>query len=214
VREYRLLPRLWPAALAVVIAAGGVLLTDGVSNATTPTVNAQQAMATDTSIELTTCPGSPVPYGTPVILTAKVTPATATGTVQFTDMTASGTSAGTSADLATVRISGDGTAAVFTETLKAGSHTLTAAFTPDDTTSFSKPTPAAVQLTVTGMEGSRSLQMVVPQQQLSRQSLDGQPFVEARVPAPDGRPLFDTEEWSVRDRPGLLGTLLHALRDQ
>ncbi len=184
VRKNRFLSRLWSRALVVIIAAGGALLTEGVSADATPSVSAPQAMATGTSTELTTCPDSPVPYGTRVTLTAKVTPATATGTVKFTD--------GITTDLGTVPISGNGTASVSTEVLTIGTHSLTAMFTPN-TTSFTGPS-STVSLTVTGIEGSRSLQMAVPQAQPSGQSLDGQRLPEIRVPAVDRRPLLDVED--------------------
>jgi hypothetical protein len=135
-------------------------------------------------------------------LTAKVTPATATGTVKFTD--------GTTAELGTVPVSSNGTASVSTEALTIGTHSLTAVFTPN-TTSFAGSF-STVSLTVTDTGGSRSLQMVGPQAQLSGQSLDGQHLLGVRVTAVDGRPLIDVEERPVRDRPqGLVGALLHAL---
>jgi hypothetical protein len=193
---------LWSRALVVVVAAGVVLLTEGVSADARPSVSAPQVMATGTSTGLTTCPDSPVPYGTRVTLTAKVTPATATGTVKFTD--------GTTAELGTVPVSSNGTASVSTEALTIGTHSLTAVFTPN-TTSFAGSF-STVSLTVTDTGGSRSLQMVGPQAQLSGQSLDGQHLLGVRVTAVDGRPLIDVEERPVRDRPqGLVGALLHAL---
>jgi hypothetical protein len=205
VRKNRFLSRLWSRVFVVVISAGGVLLTTGVSNATTPSVSARQVMATNTSTELTTCPASPVPYGTLVTLTAKVTPATAPGTVKFTDTT----TGGTIADLGTVPVSSNGTASVSAEALKTDTHLLTAVFTPNMTSftgSFS-----TVSLTVTGTGGSRSLQMAVPQAQPSDESLDVQPHLEIRGPAAGGRPLLNVQESPVPDRPGLVGALLHAL---
>jgi hypothetical protein len=134
-----------------------------------------------------------------VTLTAKVTPATATGTVatgtvNFADRTPEGTTA----DLGTVPVSSNGTASVSTEALKTGTHSLTAVFTPNMTSftgSFS-----TVSLSVTGTEGSRSMQTVVPQEQLSGQSVDEQPVLNVNV-----------QERSIPYRDGLLGALIHVL---
>ncbi|MGH7867697.1 MAG: Ig-like domain-containing protein, partial [Candidatus Dormibacteraceae bacterium] len=161
----------------------------------------------DTSTALTTCPTSPVPYGTRVRLTAKVTAATATdtptGTVTFTDQT-------TDLPLDTALVGSNGTASVSTEALKAGTHTLTAEFAPADE-KFSSSKSPAVTLTVTNTEGSGSPQIVVPQAQPSGQSLDAQPLLEVRTRAVDGRPLINVEEWPVRDRQGWVDALVHVL---
>jgi len=73
-----------------------------------------------TSTTLSVSPASPVTQGTPVTLTATVTPSSATGTVQFTD---NGANLG-----APVTVSG-GTATLNTTALTAGAHSLTAVFT-------------------------------------------------------------------------------------
>jgi hypothetical protein len=201
-RKNRFLSRLWSTAFVVVIAAGGVLLSGGVSDATTPSASARQVMAaTDTSTELTTCPASPVPYGTRVTLTAKVTPATATGTIATGTVTFKDTTTdGATADLGTVPLIRNGTASVSTETPKTGTHSLTSVFTPANEMLFGGSTSAAVLLTVTGTDGSRSTQTVVPQEQLSGQFVDKQPILNVNV-----------QERSVPDRDGLLGVLIHVL---
>ncbi len=201
----KFLSRLLSAAFVSTVTAGAALLTDGVSDAATPSVSVRQAMATSTSTELTTCPTSPITQGNSVTLTARVTPATATGTVKFTDETTDGT-----ADLGTVPVSRNGTTSVSTKALTTGTHSLTAAFTPANTTLFTGSF-STVSLTVTATEGSGSPQMVVPQAQSSGQSLDGQPLLEVRVPAVDRRPLLNFQEWPVHDHEGLVDALLHAL---
>lgn len=57
------------------------------SPATSPSVTMVVTGATATSTALTTSPASPVAYGTPVTLTATITPAAAAGSVQFKDGT-------------------------------------------------------------------------------------------------------------------------------
>jgi Bacterial Ig-like domain (group 3) len=127
-RKNRLLIRLSSGAFVVTVAAGAVLLTDGVSDAAPPTVSPPAMAATTTTTTLSTSPTSPVTYGTPVTLTAKVTPATATGTVKFMDKTTDGTTV----DLGTVPVSSNSIASLSAETLNTGAHSLTASFTPSD----------------------------------------------------------------------------------
>jgi hypothetical protein len=73
-----------------------------------------------TSTALAVAPPSPVVQGTSVTLTATVTPASATGTVQFKDG---------AADLGGVVTVNNGVATLNTSALTAGTHSLTAVFT-------------------------------------------------------------------------------------
>lgn len=91
-----------------------------------------------TTTSLATVPASPVTVGTSVTITATVSPAAATGSVQFFD---GATSLGTSP------VSG-GTASISTSAFTAGSHSLTATFT--GTGSFGSSTAGPVSFTVTG----------------------------------------------------------------
>jgi YVTN family beta-propeller protein len=90
------------------------------------------AGATATATALTVSPSGTSPQYSPVSLTAAVTPATAVGTVQFQD-TANGVTGPLGAP---VTVGSDGTASLTTTNLAAGSHTLTAVFTPADSTAF------------------------------------------------------------------------------
>ncbi|MEV0066687.1 MULTISPECIES: Ig-like domain-containing protein [unclassified Amycolatopsis] len=73
-----------------------------------------------TSTSLAVSPASPATQGSPVTLTATVTPASAGGTVQFKDG---------AANLGSPVAVNGGTAALTTSALSAGSHSLTAVFT-------------------------------------------------------------------------------------
>jgi hypothetical protein len=75
-----------------------------------------------TNTTLTTSPASPAAQGTPVTLTATITPATATGTVQFKDGTR---------NLGNPVAVSNGTASGSTSTLPPGTRSLTAEFTPN-----------------------------------------------------------------------------------
>jgi hypothetical protein len=105
-------------------------LTQTVLGATTTTLSANNATVT---------------FGQPVQLTASVSPATATGTVQFFD--------GTTA-LGTASLS-SGTAAFTASTLSAGSHSLTATYSGDSGNATS--TSGAVSVTVSQVSSSISL---------------------------------------------------------
>ena len=70
-----------------------------------------------------------------------MTPPTTTGTVQFNDGT---TALGTPVPLV------GGTALLVTSTLRKGTHSLTAVFTPTDPMAFSPSSSPPVSLTVTG----------------------------------------------------------------
>ncbi|MFD3776062.1 Ig-like domain repeat protein [Streptomyces sp. NPDC058612] len=83
--------------------------------------NTDPAVKTDTATALAVTPAGPAQAGTPVTLTATVTPGGAGGTVQFKD---GANNLGTA-----VTVNG-GTAALTTSNLGAGTHSLTAVFTP------------------------------------------------------------------------------------
>jgi Bacterial Ig-like domain (group 3) len=140
-RASRFFHRYAAGAFVVAVAVGGALLIGGVANAA-PSVSTNQVTATSTA--LTASPASPVAQGIPVTLTAAVSPAEAAGTVQFKDGT---TNLG---DPLTVT---NGVASVTMSTLAAGSHQLTAVFTPTDSAAFSPSTSPAVSLTVTESGG-------------------------------------------------------------
>jgi Bacterial Ig-like domain (group 3) len=98
-------------------------------------------VATPTTTTLATVPGSPQNAGTSVALNATVSPATA-GTVQFKD--------GASNIGAAVAVSA-GAASTSTSSLSVGTHTLTAVFTPTNTTLFSGSTSPGVTFVVNGI---------------------------------------------------------------
>ncbi|MFK0158125.1 Ig-like domain repeat protein [Streptomyces sp. NPDC090493] len=94
---------------------------------------------TATTTTLAATPASPVVAGTSVKLTATVAPNTAAGTVQFKD--------GTQAVGSPVAVSA-GTAALTTSALAAGSHSLTAVFTPSDAAVYAPSASTALPYTV------------------------------------------------------------------
>ncbi|MER6123394.1 Ig-like domain-containing protein [Streptomyces sp. NPDC001795] len=100
--------------------------------------NTDPAAKTDTTTSLAVSPASPATAGTPVTLTATVGPAGAAGQVQFKD---NGTALGNP-----VTVSG-GQAQLTTSSLGAGSHSLTAVFTPSGT-AYNGSTSSAVAYTV------------------------------------------------------------------
>jgi hypothetical protein len=114
------------------------------SASTSPAVTMVITGATVTTTTLTTSPASPVTRGTPVTLTATITPATAAGTVQFKN--------GTNNLGNPVTVS-NGTASGSTSTLAAGSHSLTATFIPTSPAAFSTSTSSPVTFVVTGATG-------------------------------------------------------------
>ncbi|HKR52086.1 MAG TPA: Ig-like domain repeat protein [Pseudonocardiaceae bacterium] len=167
-----------PAARAfmVAVAAGGALLPIvGVASAAPPagTGHIVSMDVTATGTALTASPASTVAQGTPVTLTAVVTPATATGTVQFTGGT---TAVGTPGTVT------NGIASVTTSTLAVGAHQLTAVFTPADPAAYTPSTSPTVQLAVMGAGGGAP-QTPTPQPQQSGQSLDEQPIPLDLAPA-------------------------------
>jgi uncharacterized repeat protein (TIGR01451 family) len=94
----------------------------------------------NTTTTLTVTPASPQTPGTTVNLSAAVTPSIATGTVQFKDGAANlGPGVSVTA----------GTATTSTNTLTAGSHTLSAVFTPTDPTLYNSSTSNTVPYTIT-----------------------------------------------------------------
>ncbi|MGH3815032.1 MAG: Ig-like domain repeat protein [Pseudonocardiaceae bacterium] len=107
------------------------------------TTSATGAVATGTA--LATSPASPVAQGAPVTLTATITPATVAGTVQFKD---GATNLGNP-----VAVS-NGTASGTTSSLAAGSHELTAVFTPSTPAAFSSSTSAPVTFVITASAGA------------------------------------------------------------
>jgi hypothetical protein len=127
----------------VAVAAGAVLLSDGVSEAAPPAVSPPAVAPSTTTTTLSTSPQGSVTYGTRVTLTARVTPATVVGNVRFTDKTTDGVTT----ELGTVAVS-NGAASLPTETLNTGAHSLTAEFTPSNmvTYSGSKSDPVAFEV--------------------------------------------------------------------
>ncbi|MFI5764227.1 Ig-like domain repeat protein [Streptomyces sp. NPDC051563] len=103
--------------------------------------NTDPAVKTDTVTSLAVTPAGPAQAGTPVTLTAGVTPAGAGGTVQFKDG---------AADLGTPVTVNNGTAALTTSNLTAGTHGLTAVFTPASA-SYNGSASSAVSYVVTAV---------------------------------------------------------------
>ncbi|HEY2764097.1 MAG TPA: Ig-like domain repeat protein [Pseudonocardiaceae bacterium] len=99
---------------------------------------------TATTTTLTTNPVSPVTQGTSVALNAAVSPSAA-GSVQFKD--------GAGSIGAAVPVAG-GTASTTTSTLTAGTHSLTAVFTPTDPAAFGPSTSPAVSFVVNTSSGA------------------------------------------------------------
>ncbi|MGH3825970.1 MAG: Ig-like domain-containing protein [Pseudonocardiaceae bacterium] len=127
---------------------------------TSPMVPFVVTGATDTTTTLTISPTAQIAEGTPVTLTAAVSPATALGTVQFKD--------GLTDIGGPVSVS-NGIASGFTSTLAAGQRSLTAVFTPNNPAAFTASMSSAMPLTVTG-SGVGSPQTLTAQ--LSGLSLD------------------------------------------
>ncbi|TMK51396.1 MAG: DUF11 domain-containing protein [Actinobacteria bacterium] len=108
-----------------------------------PTTQAQ-----GTTTTLTAAPPSPQPPGTTVNLTASVAPTTAVGSVQFqSDAANLGPAVSVTA----------GTATTSTNSLAAGTHSLTAAFTPTDPTAFTGSTSQAVPYAIAAATASTDL---------------------------------------------------------
>jgi hypothetical protein len=134
---------------ALVVAAAvtaGMLLTAGRAPINTGgrvhgSAPADASQATATSTVLTTSSASPIPQGAPLMMTASVTPAAATGTVQFQDG---------SANIGDPVIVSNGKAMQTTSTLTVGSHQLSAVFTPSDPARFGPSTSPAVPFAIAG----------------------------------------------------------------
>jgi hypothetical protein len=94
---------------------------------------------TATTTALAASPASPQNAGTDVTLTATVAPGTAAGSVQFKDG---------STNLGSAVAVSSGTASMHTTTLSVGTHSLTAVFTPTDSTAFSASTSTAVSYVI------------------------------------------------------------------
>lgn len=131
----RFLARVSAGALVVTVVAGGVLFVDGVATAAPPAAS----KVTATSTTLVVSPASPVAQGNPVTLTATVTPAAA-GTVRFQDG---------AAGIGDSVIVSNGTAAASMSALAAGSHQLTAVFTPSAPATCGPSTSSPVTVKVT-----------------------------------------------------------------
>jgi hypothetical protein len=149
VRDNKFVTRLASGTLVSAV-AGAVLLAGGVANAAPlptsvgiTTVQAADPVTTTTALAVT--PASPVDDATTTeTLTATLDPATAAGAVVFND--------GSNPLGAAVTVA-NGTAST-TATLPTGEHSLTAVFTPTDTTT-SGSTSNTVDYTVNGNRGDR-----------------------------------------------------------
>jgi large repetitive protein len=97
--------------------------------------------ATSTSTAVTSAsPVSPTTTGTPVTFTATLTPSAAVGAVQFMD---NGSALGSA-----VTVSGGTATSVATSALPAGTHSITAVFTPTSAASFTASTSSAISYVV------------------------------------------------------------------
>lgn len=108
-------------------------------------VVAAPAGATTTSTALAASPPSPVAQGTPVVLTAAVTPLTATGVLQFKDG---------AANLGNPVTVTNGIASGSTSTLAGGSHQLTAMFIPSNPAAFTPSTSSPLTFAITAAAGA------------------------------------------------------------
>ncbi|MGH3767326.1 MAG: Ig-like domain repeat protein [Pseudonocardiaceae bacterium] len=144
-RKNRSLALLSAGVVIAAIVVGAAFLTTGKASPTgkvfnfVPPTGSREATATSTA--LSTGSASPIPQGAPLTLTATVTPAAATGTVQFKD---GSTNIGSPVSVV------NGTAPETTSTLAVGPHQLTAVFTPADPASYSPSTSPAVPFVISG----------------------------------------------------------------
>jgi hypothetical protein len=111
---------------------------------TSPTTYTTPTPIQDTTTVLAVTPAGPVTVGTSVTVKATVSPAAAAGSVQFKDGAAS-----LGAPVAVAA----GVASLSTTALAAGTHSLTAVFTPGDPTAFKASTSAVVSLVVNSANG-------------------------------------------------------------
>ncbi len=125
--------------IAVVLLVVGVLAAMLISR-DTPTDGTAAPPTSTTSLVVS--PASPVDQGSPVTLTATITPSVAAGTVQFKDGVT---------NLGNPVIVSNGTVSATTSRLSRGSHRLTAVFSPSDPSAFSQSTSPPVNLTVFGL---------------------------------------------------------------
>lgn len=109
------------------------------SAAASYTINPVGIKATTTSLAVS--PSGSSPAGSAITLSSTVTPADAAGSVVFTDAT-------TNTTIATVPVVG-GNASANVITLTEGSHNLTAAFVPTDTTAFGPSASTVIPYTIT-----------------------------------------------------------------
>jgi len=115
-----------------------------ITGSTWSVVYSQAPPATPTTVSVAAAPASPQVQGTSVALTATVGPAAAAaagGTVQF--------KSGASALGAPVTVSGT-TAVLNTTALPVGTDSVTAVFTPTDTTTWAPSTSTAISYVITG----------------------------------------------------------------
>jgi phosphate transport system substrate-binding protein len=111
-------------------------------SAAVPVVVSVPAGAKATATTFMAIPSGPVIQGTPVILVAQVTPASAAGTIQFKDG---------DTELGLPRPVVGGLALTVTSKLTKGTHSLTAVFTAANPASFGPSMPPPVSLTVIGL---------------------------------------------------------------
>jgi Bacterial Ig-like domain (group 3) len=109
------------------------IMVDTVAGSWTEVYPVAGSTATPTSTALDVTPASPVVSGTASTLKATMTPSGAAGSVQFFDGTTS---------LGTVAVTA-GVAQLAPQTLPTGTHSLTAKFTPTDSTAFGPSTSTA-----------------------------------------------------------------------
>ncbi len=126
-----------PHSLSAVFTSTDPAFLGSTSAATAYTVSPKTATVTSTALAVS--PSGSATVGTAVQLSATVTPAAA-GTVQFLD--------GTTALGAPVAVAA-GSAQLSVSTLLQGDHSLTASFTPADSTAFAASASGAVPFTVT-----------------------------------------------------------------
>lgn len=154
-RKTRFLTQLAESIVVVAIGATGGLLLGGVANAAPSmgpvAINSVILDDHKTTTNLIVAPNS-FPQGLPVTLVAIVRPRAAAGTVQFKD---GGNNIGDPVTVyqGNVRIGGQvdpnaGAAFTVTSTLAVGTHSLTAVFTPTDTSAYDPSTSPAESLTV------------------------------------------------------------------
>ena len=128
------------------VPANPASFTASTSAATAYTITAPPTPPTTTTTTLTASPAGTAAQGSPVTLTAAVSPGTAVGSVQFQDVV-SGTPVAVGNAVA---VSG-GTATVQVSDLAVGSHSLRAVFTPTNAADFTTSTSATTAYTITAV---------------------------------------------------------------